>query len=107
MKTRAVILPSAREQLEELGLRLRLARERRGLSQVLAAERVGCSRETLRRLENGDPAVSIGTVLRALRILQLDADINLLAADTDLIGKLDDLAQHGIQVGGVRSRCGV
>ncbi|RRS01060.1 XRE family transcriptional regulator [Aquabacterium soli] len=102
MKRRAVILPSAREQLEELGLRLRLARERRGISQVLAAERVGCSRETLRRLEAGDPSVSLGTVLRVLRVLQLDADINSLAADTDLIGKLDDLAARGIQVGGAR-----
>lgn len=104
MKTRAVILPQAKKQLAALGLRLRLARERRGISQVLAAERVGCSRETLRRLEAGDPSVSLGTLLRALRVLQLDADVDLLAADTELISKLDDLAQRGIQVGGARRR---
>ena len=104
MKTRAVILPKAKKQLSEFGLRLRLARERRSISQVLAAERIGCSRETLRRLEAGDPSVSLGTVLRALRILQLDRDVDLLAADTDLISKLGDLAARDIHVGEARSK---
>ena len=95
MKTRVPTFPQAKEQLAALGLRLRLARERRGITQVLFAERIGCARETLRRLEAGDPSVAVGTFLRALRVLQLDRDIDRLAADDELIGKLAQIDALG------------
>ena len=84
--------PSVAKQLAELGLRLRLARERRTLSQELFAERMGVSRETLRRMEKGDPSIAMGTFMRALRVLGLDSDVDLLAADDVLGRKLQDLA---------------
>lgn len=83
--------PSALKQLAALGDRLRLARLRRKLGSGQFAERVGVSRETLRRMEKGDPTIAIGTWVRALRVLGLDADLDSVAADDELGRKLQDL----------------
>lgn len=85
------VFPAVAKQLQNLGLRLRMARERRKLSQELFAERMGVSRETLRRLEKGDASIAMGTFMRALRVLGLDKDVDQLAADDDLGRKLQDL----------------
>lgn len=82
--------PSVQKQLTALGLRLRLARERRRLGTELFAQRMGVSRETLRRMEKGDPTIAVGTFMRALRVLGLDRDIDQLAADDALGRKLQD-----------------
>lgn len=87
--------PSVQKQLVALGLRLRLARERRQLGTELFAERMGVSRETLRRMEKGDATIAIGTFMRALRVLGLDQDIDRLAADDELGRKLQDLQLRG------------
>ncbi|QIL73107.1 helix-turn-helix domain-containing protein [Diaphorobacter sp. HDW4B] len=76
----------------ELGHRIELARSRRDLSASLFAERVGISRNTLARLEAGDPAVSLGTYLKALRVLGMEGDINQVASDDVLGRKLQDSA---------------
>lgn len=68
-----------------------MARERRKLSQELFAERMGVSREMLRRLEKGDASIAMSTFMRALRVLGLDQDLDLLAADDELGRKLQDL----------------
>ena len=73
-----------------LGERLRLARLRRSLTSVVFAERMGVSRDTLYRLEKGDPGISLGTYLRALRVLGLDQDLELVARDDVLGRKLQD-----------------
>lgn len=85
-------LPSSNRALTALGERLRLARKRRKITTVLMAQRVGVSRDTLNRVEKGDPVVSLGTYLRVLRVLGLDADLDLIAADDALGRKLQDLA---------------
>jgi hypothetical protein len=51
---------------------------------------MGVSRETLRRMEKGDPTIAVGTFMRALRVLGLDRDIDQLAADDVLGRKLQD-----------------
>lgn len=89
------ILPTALKQLASLGERLRLARRRRKITAVLFAERMGVSRETLRRLENGDLTIAIGTYLRALRVLGLDKDIDVVARDDVLGRKLQNIALLG------------
>ena len=58
---------------------------------MMTSERVGISRETLRRLEGGDPTIAMGTYMRALGVLQLDKDIDLLAQDDVLGRKLQDV----------------
>ncbi len=78
--------------MTSLGSRLRLARLRRKISTVQMAERMAVSRDTLNRLEKGDPAIALGTYLRALRVLGLDRDLDLLAQDDTLGRKLQDLA---------------
>lgn len=83
--------PAADRQTRLLGERLRLARIRRSLSTVVFAERMGVSRMTLSRLEKGDPNIALGTYLRALRILGLERDLDLLAKDDQLGRKLQDL----------------
>jgi transcriptional regulator with XRE-family HTH domain len=87
--------PQFRRQLSALGLRLRLARERRDIATEVFAQRLGVSRETLRRLEKGDDSVSMGSFLRALRVLGLDKDIDKLAADDVLGRKLQDIQLLG------------
>ncbi|MDO9435519.1 helix-turn-helix domain-containing protein [Hydrogenophaga sp.] len=69
-----------------LGQRIELARCRRDLPATLFAERVGISRNTLARLESGDPSVSMGTYLKALRVLGLEGDVNGVAGN-DILGQ--------------------
>ncbi len=77
--------------MQAFGLRLKAARLRRGLTTILFAERVGISRDTLNRLEKGDPTIALGTYLRALRVLGLDKDMDAVARDDELGRKLQDL----------------
>lgn len=72
--------------LAELGVRLRLARKRRGMSAEKLAERAGITRVTLHRLEVGAPAAaSLGTLTRVLGALGMAGDLTLLARD-DRVG---------------------
>lgn len=52
------------QPLVKLGENLRIARKRRGLRIVDLAQVAGCSQDTLRRLESGDPGVSLGMLAR-------------------------------------------
>lgn len=92
--------PSLQRPLDALGLRLRLARERRKLGTELFAERLGVSRETLRRMEKGDATIAMGTFMKALRVLGLDKDIDKLAADDALGRKLQDIELLGAKRSG-------
>jgi transcriptional regulator with XRE-family HTH domain len=83
--------PSVARQMTAFGDRLHMARRRRKISTVQMAERMGVSRDTLNRLEKGDPNIALGTYLRALRVLRLDQDLDLLAKDDVLGRKLQDL----------------
>lgn len=83
--------PSVERQIQAIGQRLRLARLRRSMSTIQFAERVGISRDTLNRLEKGDPAIALGTYARALRVLGLDGDLDAIARDDELGRKLQDL----------------
>jgi transcriptional regulator with XRE-family HTH domain len=66
---------------------LSLARRRRGLSTLSMAERAGISKKTLYRLEQGDPGVSWGAVIRVLNILNLLPEVNkALNTTNDALG---------------------
>jgi transcriptional regulator with XRE-family HTH domain len=64
---------------------------RRSISTRLFAERMNVSRDTLHRLEKGDPSIAIGTYVRALRVLGLMKDLDKVAQDDELGRKLQDL----------------
>ncbi len=84
--------PRVKRQIEALGQRLRAARLRRSMTQQVMAERVGVSVPTIAKLENGDPSTSLATVLRALTVLGLGSDIDLIAAQDTLGRELQDNA---------------
>lgn len=73
--------------LRKLGRELALARRKRGISTDDMAARLFVSRDTLWRLERGDPKVAIGTVATAAFILQLhDRLANLATPSDDTLG---------------------
>lgn len=79
-------LPAA-HALRKLGRELALARRKRGISTQDMASRLFVSRDTLWRLERGDPTVASGTLATATFILQLhDRLANLAAPGTDALG---------------------
>ncbi len=78
-------LPAA-HALRKLGRDLALARRKRGISTEDMAARIFISRNTLWRLERGDPTVALGTLATAAFILQLhDRLANLAAPATDAL----------------------
>ena len=73
--------------LAKLGNDLSLARRRRKLTQASMAERIQTSVATLRRLEKGDPRISIGVIAQAFFVLgELNKITGLLDTATDDIG---------------------
>ncbi len=83
VKTTSMPLPAA-HALRKLGRDLAIARRKRGISTGDMAERLFVSRDTLWRLERGDPTVALGTLVTAAFVLQLhDRLANLAAPATD------------------------
>ena len=70
-----VIAPTAAEQLMALGEQIRARRKALHISATAAAEAAGMSRVTLHRVENGEPAVTIGAYFNAMAALKLDFGI--------------------------------
>ena len=81
-------IPAA-HALRKLGRDLALARRKRGISTADMASRLFVSRDTLWRMERGDPAVAVGTLATALFVLQLHDHLADLAAPAS-----DALALH-------------
>jgi transcriptional regulator with XRE-family HTH domain len=74
------LLPATRERLHQLGERLRLARRRRRLSAAQVAARAGMAPMTLRGVERGAPAATMGAYAAVMQVLGVDADLDLVAA---------------------------
>ncbi len=87
-----IVFPEEQRLLSQLGVRLKLARMRRKLSNAVVAQRAGISRTSLYKVEAGDPGATLGTYMRVMAALGLEADINALAADDKVGRKLQDLA---------------
>ena len=85
-KTSSIPLPAA-HALRKLGRDLALARRKRGISTNDMAARLFVSRDTLWRLERGDPTVALGTLVTAAFVLQLHGRLaNLAAPASDELG---------------------
>ena len=89
-RRKAVIFPKQQQILNLLGENIKLARKRRQLTQKLVSERTGISRVTLRKIEKGDPTVSLGHYLSVLSVLGLANDLANVALDDELGRKLQD-----------------
>lgn len=83
-----VIPAVAEEILGQIGLRIRIARIRRGWSLLELASKVGINRNTLSALELGKPGVALGVCIVVLWALGLEKSLGALAdPDTDEHGK--------------------
>lgn len=92
MSTRKqIVFPKQLEILAEMGQQFKLARKRRGYTLVQVSERAGIHRETLRKIEKGEPGVAMGAYFHVLRVMNLEKDFLKLAADDEFGKKLQDL----------------
>ena len=78
-KPSSIPLPAA-HALRKLGRDLALARRKRGISTSDMAARLFVSRDTLWRLERGDPTVALGTLVTATFVLKLHERLANLAS---------------------------
>ena len=86
-QSRSSIPLPARAALVRLGRDIAVARRKRRISTADMASRLFVSRDTLWRLERGDPSVAIGTLATAVFVLQLHDRLATLAApDRDALG---------------------
>jgi transcriptional regulator with XRE-family HTH domain len=81
-----IVFPSEKKLLAEFGERLRLARLRRKWAVATVAGRAGVSRTTVYHVEAGDASVTMGTYMRVMAVLGLQASFALLAAE-DKVGR--------------------
>lgn len=78
---------AVKRAIEKFGKDVSLARRRRRFSQASMAERIGISVASMRRLEQGDPSLSWGTIARALNVMgELEKVNDLLDTAKDDIG---------------------
>jgi transcriptional regulator with XRE-family HTH domain len=90
-KKRQLVFPKYQKILQQVGENIRLARKRRKLTTVQAAQRAGIDRSTLYEIEKGSSGVSLGAYFNVLRVLGLQDDLLKLAADDEYGRKLQDL----------------
>ncbi len=83
-KRKVVIMPKMEKNLALMGEQIKLARLRRKYSVKLISARAGISRQTLWKVEKGDPGVAIGIYAKVLAAIGLPNDITLLARDDEL-----------------------
>lgn len=87
---RTILLPGAAKILKELGENIKLARKRRGLTEMQVAERAGIARSTLQLIEKGTPGVAMSSYLQVLFVLGLEKDVSRVANEDILGRKLQD-----------------
>ena len=90
MKKDVVLYPRERKMMMDVGKQIKLARKRRKLSSALVAEKAKISRQTLWKVEKGDPSVSIGAYLSVLFALRLEKDILYIGKDDEYGRMLQD-----------------
>ena len=96
MKSKKQLLfPKHQKILQVLGENIKLARKRRKLTTIQVSERAGIDRTTLYLIEKGTSSVSMGAYFNVLRVLGLQDDFLLLAADDKQGRNIQDLKLLG------------
>lgn len=83
IKQAIVLTPSLLQECSQLGQRLARLRLARKIKQTDAALRAGLSRNTVYRLERGDPGLAIGQVLRYLEAISPGSTLLDLLSESD------------------------
>ncbi len=81
-----MLSPEMQTRLRQIGNNLQLARKRRQKTVRQAAEMMGTSLSSVRRMEAGDPSVRFETYLAALEVYQLDHTLRFADPEDDRIG---------------------
>lgn len=81
-----MLSPAMQTRLQQIGHDLQIARKRRNKTEKQAAEMMGTSLSSVRRMEAGDPSVRVETYLMALEVYQLDDTLRFAAPEDDRIG---------------------
>ncbi len=81
-----MLSPEMQTRLRQIGNNLQLARKRRQKTVRQAAEMMGTSLSSVRRMEAGDPSVRFETYLAALEVYQLDQTLRFADPEDDRIG---------------------
>lgn len=83
IKQAIVLTPLLLQECSQLGQRLARLRLARKIKQTDAALRAGLSRNTVYRLERGDPGLAIGQVLRYLEAISPGSTLLDLLSESD------------------------
>jgi len=76
-----------RRHLQRLGQSIKLSRKRRDMTQAMLAQAMFTTRQTVARLERGDPAIAWSTFLLAIFCLQRKDELeNFLTPEQDRLG---------------------
>ena len=83
--------PKLRRTLKKFGTDLGIARRKRRLTVTMMCERIGVAKATYRRVEKGDPTVSLGIYAMTLYVLGFgDAAFEVIDPGRDAQGLLLD-----------------
>ena len=85
-RSKTALPQPVRRALRKLGTDISVARRRRGISTLLMAERAFINRNTLAKVEKGDPGVSLGICASVLFVLGM----------TDRLAELVDPARDPV-----------
>lgn len=79
--------PSMKKTIQRLGENIKIARKRRRIPLRQMSERAMVSVPTLRKVEAGNPTVSLGIIVQILWVLQLHEGLKSIAdPQTDVVG---------------------
>lgn len=90
-----IVLSEIQVALNGLGRNIKTARVRRRWSEAELARRMGSSRQTVQRIERGDPGISLKKLALALRSMGMSLDPLEELADPlrDRIGLAEEMAR--------------
>lgn len=86
----APLSPNLEDILKTVGENIKLARLRRRITTTMLAERAGMGRVTLRKVENGESAVTLGAYASVLFCLGLEKDLLFIGKEDPLGRRLQD-----------------
>lgn len=83
-RAKVIMYPQVQKRLEDLGMRIKLARLRRKLTIETVANRAKISRTSVWEVEKGSPSVAIGIYVNVLMAIGMLGELDKFLADDPL-----------------------